>query len=120
MALRAACRRQTVFIQRPRRSLLASEAEGPESVKKALRVLKVHVITGGPSLSVSTLQIQDFLGDASGDGGGEAPFAGRDAGEVGHVGATRTQEAPDPVADHLRGEGGEGGDVGARGPVDQP
>ena len=93
--------------------MLASEAEGPESVKKALRVLKVHVVTGSPSLTVSTLQIQDFLCDASSDGGGEAPFAGRDAGEVGHVGTTRAQEAPDPIADHLGGEWGEGGDMRA-------
>ena len=94
-----------------------SEAEGPEGVEEAVRVLKVHVVAGGARLAVAALQEQDLLGDARGDGGGEAALAGRDAGEAGDVGTAGTQDAPERVCEHLGGEGVQGRDRPASGAV---
>ena len=93
------------------------EAEGPEGVEEAVRVLKVHVVAGGAGLAVAALKEQDLLSDARGDGGGEAAFAGRDAGEAGDVGTAGTQNAPERVREHLGGERVQGRDRPASGAV---
>ncbi len=54
------------------------QSESPEGVVEASRVLKVHVVTGCAGLTVSALKEQDFFGNFSSDGGGEATLAGRD------------------------------------------
>ena len=56
-----------------------SEPEGAVGVEEPMRVLKVHVVAGRPRWAVSALQVQDFLGDSSGDSGGEPALAGGDA-----------------------------------------
>ena len=59
-----------------------SEPEGAVGVEEPMRVLKVHVVAGRPRWAVSALQVQDFLGDSSGDSGGEPALAGGDARET--------------------------------------
>ena len=45
--------------------MAAPGPEGPVCVERTVRVLQVHIIAGGVGLSVSALQIQNFLRDAS-------------------------------------------------------
>ena len=61
-------------------------------------------MASGARLTVSTLKEQDLLSDARGDGGGDAAFAGRDAGKATNVSPTGGEYAAEGVAKHLSRE----------------
>ena len=72
-------------------------------------------MASGARLTVTTLKEQDLLSDSCGDGGGDAAFAGRDAGEATNVSPTGGEYAAEGVAEHLSRERDVGRDVAALG-----
>ena len=97
-----------------------SKTEGPVGVKKAGRVLKVHVVAGGSSLAVPALEEQDFLRDAGGYGCGEAALSGGDAGEAADVGAAGPEDAAQRITEHLVRDWDDGGNRATVRPVVEP
>lgn len=95
------------------------QAERPEGVKQAVRVLKVHVVPSSPGRAVAALEVENVLGYTRGNGGGEPALAGRDTGEALEVGPAGGDHPTEGVPKHLRGQGNGGGGGAARRPVSE-
>jgi hypothetical protein len=90
-----------------------SQAECPEGVKQAMRVLKVHVVPSGLGRAVAALGVEDVLRYTRCYGSGEPALAGRDTGETLDVGPAGGDHPTEGVPKHLRGQGykGRGGEA---------
>ena len=93
------------------------QAECPEGVKQAVRVLQVHVVPRGPGGAVAALKVEDVLGYAGSNGGGETALAGRDTREPLDISPARGDNPAKGVAEHLGRQGCGCGSGSASGPV---
>ncbi len=92
------------------------QAERPEGVKEAVRVLKVHLVPSGPGRALAALEVEDVLRYTRCYGSGEPALAGRDTREALDVGSAGGDHPTESVPKHLTGQGHEGRGGAARRP----